>query len=386
MAGKGEAFKRDRQITGFAVRCRKAAGDSFIRTFFFEYQPPEIAGQKPPRKKISLGDWPTLTADEAREKARLMAQQLKDGIDPATMLAKKKAEPVFEELWTQFKEEHLSLKGEGTQKDYSGRYRRVLLPAFKGRKVSSITRGEVNALRAKHAPKKTEVNRSFAVGSKMFSFAIMSEFCENNPFKGVQRFTEKRKEAWLDEDALPRFVAALLKAEGPRGDLLRFLCCTGWRVSAARFLRFDQVDLMRLECHLEDSETKKTATALAPDAATLIQRQPHKFGYVFSNTKGREPICYKKVLEGLGEVCEAAGLERVTPHTLRRTLATHAAIGGATVPELMAAFGWSGPAMAIRYVQKSKSLAKQAVESNAALVNVLGKHSAEVIELPRRQI
>ncbi|MDX0790530.1 tyrosine-type recombinase/integrase [Sinorhizobium medicae] len=74
---------------------------------------------------------------------------------------------------------------------------------------------------------------------------------------------------------------------------------------------------------------------MSADAAALIQRQPHRIGYVFSRKKGAHPIEYNAILWGLADVCKAAGIDKITPHTLRRTLATHSAIDGANVAELM---------------------------------------------------
>ncbi len=369
--GKDEWKVRDSKLTGFMLRCRRAADETISREFFFDYLPPATSvDEKPNRKRLAIGKWPTFTADEAREQARLMAQGLKDGIDPAHVRAAKLAEPTFDKLWTDFKEGHLSEKQPGTIKGYTGSYRRVLLPAFKGRKVASITRDEVEALRRKHKRTPTGLNRALAVLSKMMNIAIINKWRTDNPVKFVKRFSENANETWVDENDLGPFLDALGKVPGPMGDFLRFLAVTGWRVTAARKLRWDQVDLKKLEVNLKDTATKKNATALSADAAMIIDNQPHRMGYVFSRSKGREPIDYRGVLAELATVCQAADIERVTPHTLRRTIATHSAIAGANVAELMQSYGWKTPSMAMRYVKKSESLARKGVERGANVINV----------------
>ncbi|MDX0930521.1 tyrosine-type recombinase/integrase [Sinorhizobium medicae] len=368
--GKDEWKVRDTKVTGFMLRCRRAADETISREFFFDYLPPATGDEKPNRKRLSIGKWPVFTADEAREQARLMLQGLKEGTDPAHARAAKKAEPIFDELWTDFKEGHLSLKEKGTVKDYTGRYRRVLLPAFKGRKVSSITRAEVDALRRKYKDKPTEFNRGLAVLSKMMNRAIVKGWRTDNPVKLVERFKEDANETWINETDRGPFIEALGKVPGPMGDFLRFLTVTGWRVTAARKLRWDQVDLKELEVRLDNKATKITATALSADAAMILDSQPHRMGYVFTRSKGREPLDYRGVLAELTAVCKAAGIKRVTPHTLRRTIATHSAIDGANVAELMQSYGWKTPAMAMRYVKKSESLARKGVERGANVMNI----------------
>ncbi|PLT99005.1 hypothetical protein BMJ34_14855 [Sinorhizobium medicae] len=383
MRGKDALKVRDSKLTGFMLRCRRTADDSITREFLVDYLPPVKVkdGEKPKRKWLSIGKWPTFTAEEAREQARQMLQAVKNGDDPAATRAAKKAQPTIEQLWQLFDEKHLSLKSGETPKDYRGRYRRIIEPSFRGRRVADITRAEVDALRVKFKHKKTDCNRALAVLSKMMSFAMLQGWRTDNPCSKVPRFTETPNDIWLDEQALPPFIVALGKVEGPMGDLLRFIAVSGWRISAARLLRWDQVNLQRLEVHLDDKATKIHATALSTDAAMLIDSQPHRMGYVFSNRKGKYPIDYGDVLSALSDVCKEAGVERITPHRLRSTCATHAAVNGANVSELMQTFGWKTPAMALRYVKRSESLARKGVERAAGIINIFNKPAADVKEL-----
>jgi len=382
MKGKDELKIRDSKLTGFMLRCRYAADKSITRTFMIDYLSNEKgASGKPKRKWLTIGNWPMFNAEDAREEARVQLKHLKGGDDPKAIRAQKKARATFDELWTLFQKEHLDLKEASTQKDYQGRYRRILEPAFKGRRVADITRAEVHGLRRKHKNNPTDLNRALAVLSKMMSFAILHEMRGDNPCKAVPRFTETANDTWIDETNLAPFVKAIGEIEGAVGDIVRFMAVTGWRVSAARLLRWDQVDLSRLEVHLDDKATKKTATALSSDAAMLIEAQGHRIGYVFSNKRGTLPVDYRGILEALTGACKKAEIERITPHTLRRTIATHAALQGANVSELMQGFGWATPAMAMRYVKKSESLARKSVERAASIINIFDRPSAEVIAL-----
>lgn len=312
-----------------------------------------------------------------------MLQAIARGDDPAAERAAKKAIPTFEELWEDFEREHLSLKKPLTQQDYKSRYNRVLKPAFGKLRITDITPVMVAALKRRYANKKTEVNRSIAYGKKMMSFAIEKGICKENPFKGVELYKEKAREQWIDEIDMPLFLTELAKHEGPRYDLIRFLAVTGWRIGAARLLTWDRVDLRRLTVELEDSDTKKTATHLSADAASLIDRQPHRLGYVFSHNGGRTPIGGRYVNKALADICKEAGIAKVTCHVLRHTVATWCAIAGASDKELQQAIGWKTPAMANRYVSRAESLAKRGVERAAAAINIFQKPPADVTELKR---
>lgn len=376
-----DTYFRDESTIGFQLRIRRMADKSLQRSFFFEYQIPGTTK----RRKLSIGPYPTFDVDQARERASAMARDLKEGRDPADVraeaIAAELAKPTLEQAWQVFEEEHLALKSENTLKDYRGRYRRMILPTFKGRKIETITRAEVNKMRLTFKDKPLDLNRALAVLSKFFSFAMIKEWVLSNPVLKVERFEEVVNETWLDENQLPKFVEELVKHDGAMPDLIRFVTLTGWRITSARLLRWEQVDLSRLSVNLKDTATKKNATALSAEAAAIIDSQSHRKGYVFSEEKGKEPCRYKSVLALLADISTSAGLPKITPHWLRRTLATHAAIGGANVAELMQTYGWRSHIMAMRYVKRSESLARQGVERAASIVNLNRKPSAETVKI-----
>ncbi len=385
MKGRAELKIRDSKLPGFFVRCRRQSDGNISRVFVIDYLPPIAAGsEKPKRKWLVIGPWPTFNAEEARESARLLLLAKKEGDDPKAKRAQKLAQPTFEQLWELFEKEHLILKKPSTRKSYMYRYTRILLPAFAGRRVADITRSEINSLKIKHKNRSTDLNRALATLSKMMSFAMIHEMRNDNPCAKVQRFAERISDSWLDENDLPAFLEVLNSREqGPMSDFIRFLAVTGWRIGVALSLRWDQIDLRRREVHLEESETKKVATVLSADAAILIDRQPNRLGYVFSRRKGTQPIGYNDVRAEMALICKEAKIAKITPHGLRRSAATHGAIAGASVAELMQSMGWKTPSMALRYVKKSESLAKQGAERIAGAINVFSKPSAEIIALKK---
>lgn len=328
-----------------------------------------------------IGDYATFPADRAREEAEAMLRAIKKGEDPAAARAAKKAQPRWDDLVSDFDEKHIAEKKPGTRKDYRGRIRRNLTPEFKGLRIADITAEMVRAFLRKKKANPVDANRSVAVLSKMMNRAIELGWRETNPCARIQRHRERPRERWLDEHDLPEFVRALAEVAGPQADLIRFLTISGWRVSEARLLRWDMVDLPRMVVKLPDSKTGATTRALSTDAATLIDRQEHRTGFVFSGRKGAQPISYKRLREMLTAVCETAGIESITPHVLRHTAATWAAISGAEAHELREAFGWKTLAMTARYVSRSESLAKRGVQRAADAMNVLQRQKAEVKQL-----
>lgn len=382
LGDRDERVFRDGKLPGFALRLRRNRDGSIARAFFVIQELPSTDGRRK-RRKIMIGDHPTFTADTARDEARAMLQAIKSGDDPAAQRAAKKAAPLFEDLVDEFERTHLSAKKPATVKDYKGRIRRNLLPEFKGRRVADITPEMVRAFMRKKRANPIDANRSLAVLSKMMSRAIEIDMRKDNPCRRIAKNKETPRDRWLDEHELPGFVKALAAVDGPHAECVRFLAVTGWRVSEAIALTWDMVDLPRLVARLPDSKTGAAVRALSTDAATIIDRQQHRLGFVFSARKGRQPVSYGQICNVLDKVCEAAGIERITPHVLRHTAATWAAINGAEAHELREAFGWKTLAMTARYVSKSESLARRGAERAAAAINVLQKPVAEIKEIGR---
>lgn len=362
------------------MRVRRKADKTLSKVFFVFHELPPLNGRRR-RRKIMIGDHATFPADKARQQAEEMLRAVRIGDDPVAARAAKKAQPLWEELVSDFELNHLAEKKPATVKDYKGRIRRNLTPEFKGRRIADINPESIRAFLRKKRANPVDANRSLAVLSRMMSRAIQLEWVKDNPCTRIERNKERPRERWLDEQDLPLFVAALSKLAGPQADLIRFLTVSGWRVTEARTLTWSMVDLPRMIVRLPDSKTGATVRALSTDAATIIDGQTHRVGFVFSRRNGRYPISYSAVRETLSAVCEAAEIEPISPHTLRHTAATWAAISGAEAHELREAFGWKTLAMTARYVSRSESLAKRGVQRAADAMNVLQKPSAELREL-----
>jgi integrase len=103
---------------------------------------------------------------------------------------------------------------------------------------------------------------------------------------------------------------------------------------------------------------------------------------VFSRRGGR-PIDYHHLLERLTALCLEAGIEPITPHTLRHTAATWASVHGADLIELRDAFAWKSLAMPNRYVKTAQTVARRGAERVAGAINIFDKPSAEIIAAKR---
>lgn len=373
--GKAELFVRDHRLPGFALRVRPKADGALSRVFMaiWEDRPDKDGNRK--RRKASIGEWPKYSAEEARAVAKTMLQAAHQGDDPSQARKEKRAAPTWEDLEREF-EPYLITRKPATVKSYRGVIRRNLKPYFGRFKVRDIQPETVRQFMQGKAENPIDGNRSLAVLSVMMGRAMELGWITANPCNGVRRNKENVRERWLDERELPLFVAALGAVEGVHADAIRFCAVTGWRISEVLGLTCADVSLVRGIAELGDTKTGRSIRALSSDAVAVIEQQGRTSGYVFSKT-GTRRCDYRTVLILLKEICEKAGIEPITPHVLRHTAATWAAINGAEAHELREAFGWKTLAMTARYVSQSESLGRRGAERAASAMAILGNRPSD---------
>jgi integrase len=377
---KQEVYVRDDKLTGFAVRARRMAGGNIKRTFLVVHQERKGASRK--TIKAFIGDWKDPWSEgEARSEATKMLA-LKDMGNPLLSPKKRrKSERTCDDLVAEFKIVHLVTLKANSASEYDRLLQTKFSPQFGGQSVSSITRTDLRDWHASMRNAPYAANRALAVASKLFAFAVERGWRSDNPCIGIKKNKEKAREVWLDEYDLQPFLTELNAHQTAHHELLKFLTVTGWRVREAINLRWDMIDLRRMIAKLPDTKTGEQVRVLSSDATTLIDRQVHRIGYVFSGKNGMQPVGYKQTRLMLADVCKEAGINIISPHALRHTAATYAAINGASVLELKDALGWKSTAMAERYVEKADAIARQGAEKAAAGINLFGKPTAKIIDL-----
>ncbi|WP_150525508.1 tyrosine-type recombinase/integrase [Roseibium sediminis] len=378
----GEVVVRDSQLTGFAVRVRRKADGSLSHSFWVIYQ--ERTHGKRRTIKVTIGQWKDpWTAAAARSEASRLLEARARGERVVNAKKARKASRTIRDLADGFGADHLPSVKPSTAKDYTHLLTNKILPVFSDHKVEEVTRGEIRDWHLSMRKTPYSANRSLAVLSKMFTYSMEREWRADNPATGVKKFPEKKREEWIDEHDLPAFKSALSQRTGPYSEAIRFLAVSGWRLSEALSLRWASVDLKRQIASLDDTKTGAQVRSLSSDAATIIDRQPSRSGYVFHLRSPHAPLCRKNLREELQEVCRSAGIEPITIHGLRHTAATWSAISGANTMELREAFGWRTSAMAERYVERAETLARKGAERAANAINLFDRETCEVREFQK---
>lgn len=182
----GQLFAvRDAKVSGLELRVRPDG----VKSWSLRYR---IAGQQ---RRLKLGPYPRVSLAKAREFANRELRKVDAGVDPqaerqdakrAAADAKRAAAQAkansIEALCDAYIERHAKRK-KRTWRDDQSKITCEILPRWKGRPVTSITRRDCRDLLQVIADRDAAVfaNRVAALLSRLFRFAVDEEVIESNP-------------------------------------------------------------------------------------------------------------------------------------------------------------------------------------------------------------
>ena len=264
-------FIWDTELKGYGARIDPTGA----KTFIVRYRP-KGQGASAPKRFVTVGRYGTLTADEARTRAKQILGAVATGDDPAAKIAEKRAAATLKDAAALFIDQHVSTKRKpSTAEGYQALLNAHALPCFGNRKIETITTSEVARLHNQLKDRPYQANRLLAVISSLYSFAESQGLVPEgfNPAKKVEKYREHRRERFLTGEELERVGSALREGETvgiawspddepqskhlPRPenrrtllsrqatDAIRMLIFTGARLREILDLKWENVDLER---------------------------------------------------------------------------------------------------------------------------------------------
>jgi integrase len=278
---------------------------------------------------LHLGDASAIGLADARLLARKAMVAVAEGKDPA---AEKKAERgagTFAKLAAKYIEQHAK-KHNKSWRQGGALVSRYATPRWGKLQASTITRGDVKALMARiEAP--VLANQVLAAVSAVFTWAVREEILLANPCKLVARNPTRSRERVLSDNEIPRFWAAFDDADLVVGTALKIILVTGQRPGEVAHMRREHIKDGWWEMLGEPVPSvgwpgTKNAQAhrvwlSAPAQALITQLAEEKTpnGFVFAGARGGFVHGLDAAMRA---VCSKLGVERATPHDLRRTFST----------------------------------------------------------------
>jgi len=274
-------------------------------------------------KRITLGRYPELSVKQARDQARRMLNDMREGQDPSAATA---ARTTFEDVLDQFLERHVRPNcGPRHARETERILRREALPAWRSWPIKDIGRAHVIEVldRIKDRGAGIQANRVTAALSKMFRFAVERGYIETSPVLMVSAPSRERSRdnVLLGDD---------LKAVWEAGEVLsfwsrrwfRFHMATAQRLGETSGLRWDEIDLEKALWILPAERSKNSkahSVPLSQPALAQIADLPSCCDYVFSTTR-KGPLQPGSKLKTRLQM--ASCVDGWTYHDLRRSAAT----------------------------------------------------------------
>jgi integrase len=278
---------------------------------------------------LHLGDASVIGLADARTMAAEAMLAVAKGGDPAAEKRAERGAGTFAELAGKYLEQYAKKHNKSWQQA-DALVRRHAIPRWGKLQASSITRGDIKTMMARiEAP--IVANQSLAAISAIFSWGVKEEIVAANPCKLVERNPTRSRERVLADSEIPKFWAAFDDADSVAGAALKMILLSGQRAGEVAHMRLEHIRDGWWEMPGEPIDTlgwpgTKNGQAhrvwLSKPVQELLARLrdgKSATGFVFAGARSRAIHGLDGAMRG---ICAKLGIERATPHDLRRTFST----------------------------------------------------------------
>ncbi|MGE9007151.1 tyrosine-type recombinase/integrase [Leptospira interrogans] len=340
---------------------------SGAKSFAVRYR---YAGQP---RKLTLGSFPAITLEAARDIGGKALRAAAEGRDPATEKQERKGESkraaleeargkrdLFENVAREFIERHAMKSTRettwretarilGLRPDAEGKLVEVggdVIPAWKGRKVQDITKRDVIALLdAVNDRAPIMANRVLAAVRKLFNWCLARDVIQVSPCTLIEPpAPERSRDRILNDDELRLVWNAADADASPFGPLVKMLILTGQRLAEVGGMRWSELDLETKLWTLPAERVKngeRHEVPLSDIAVEILKALPRiktTKGFVFTTTRDVAVSGFSRAKDRLDAAVVASLADGAKPpehwtfHDLRRTMASGMARIGIQLP------------------------------------------------------
>jgi integrase len=271
---------------------------------------------------LHLGDAGAIGLADARMLAQEAMLAVARGKDPAAEKRAERGAGTFADLHSQYLERHAKRRNR-SWRQADALVRRHAYPRWAKLQAASISRADVRAIMGRiEAP--IAANQTLAAVSAVFSWAVREEILAANPCKLVARNETRSRERVLSDSEVPQFWAAFDDAGLVASSALKVILLSGQRPGEVAHMRREHIVDGWWEMPGEPVPTlgwpglknKQSHRVWLPKPVQELIAELGDSGFVFAGPRGR-PV--HGLDAAMRAACKQLGVERATPHDLRRT-------------------------------------------------------------------
>ena len=368
----------DREIRGFGLRILPSG----LKTFVLQYRNAEGV-----KRRANLGRYGIMTVEQARDLAKIKLGAVAVGEDPANEARQARKGMTVAEMCDWYLTEaragnvlgrkNRPIKVSSLDMDES-RIKTHIKPLLGKRVVRHLTIADVEQMQADVKNGKTAKSRTGGRGGKATGGAGVAGRCvgtlqaiighakhkgllAEHPTRGAKKLTTKKKDRRLSVAEIEALGMAMAYAERNGENLtalsvVRLLLLTGYRREEGQAMHRAWVRPEGGFIAFPDTKGDAQLRAIGPAAIRVIDAQPIVAGnpHVFPSEITDGP--FTAVRACLDRVCKLAGINGVTPHTLRHTFGSVAGDLGFSELTIRAMLGHASQNVTQAYVHIDEAL------------------------------
>ena len=297
-------------------------------------------------RHMTLGVYPEMSVAQAHAAVGEAMRKRERGLDPAATTVElntlSRQAPTFKDLSERYLEEWARPRKRSASED-ERTLKRDVYPTFGAHKAEAVTRRDVrnllDAIVRRGAP--IQANRTLAVVRKVYNWGIGQDIVPHNPCQAIAApGKETQRERFLTETEIATVLAKLPAAKmDPATRLaLRLQLLTAQRCGEVLALEWSEIDEPAAVWTIPGAKAKNKRSHRVPLSAQALAllaeaRAVGTGAFVFPSYRGDKPMVETAVARAVARNMEHFGVERFTPHDLRRTAASH--MTGLGIPRLV---------------------------------------------------
>ena len=361
---QGEGKKRfvlwDDALPGFGLRIYPSGRKTFV-----------VFYRSASRQRfMSLGMYGVLTLSQARDQARRILVEAREGNDPLQSRQDSLHAQTVSAFCEHYLEQHARPKKKSWKED-ERRIHRYIKPAIGKLALEKVSREDINRIYHQVGSKKPyEANRLLALLSTMFNLAkswgLLPEG-GSNPAKipKSQRFKEKVRDRPVTSAELPKLLQAISEEEDVHAQAaFRLYLLTGLRKRELLHSRWNDLDPERGTLRLPDTKGGKPRHVPLSQAAIGILASLPRMAtnpYIFPSPM-KDDIPRNDLFKRWRRIRQQAGCHDLRIHDLRHSVATWLAEEGNAAVFIQQALGHQSLQTTMRYIHAANAGPRQALE------------------------